>query len=81
MKWMQASFSFFLVAIGVFFITGWCTLPDPLYAAPELTRVDRVRLLAQMDWIHNWWGYCLGPLVGACSAWLTIRKADRKSVS
>jgi hypothetical protein len=79
MKWVNAAFSFLLVAVGVFFITGWCLLPAPVLDQPENSRSDRLRLLAKMDWAHNGWGFALGPLTGALSAWLTFRKGQGNS--
>jgi len=81
MKWINAVCSFLLVAVGVFFIAGWCLLPAPDISTSETSRADRLRVLAHMDWAHNWWGFALGPAVGAASAWLTIRKGNRNSAS
>ena len=81
MKWLNAAFSFLLVAGGVFFIAGWCLLPVPKVDEPEQSRTDRFRVLARMDWARNWHGFALGPPLGALSAWLTIRKASRNSGS
>jgi len=79
MKWISATLSFLFVSAGVFFIAGWCLLPAPLIAQAEQSRLERVRLLGQMDWGNNGWGFALGPLCGSLSAWLTIRKGNRQS--
>jgi hypothetical protein len=84
MKWINAAASFTLVAVGVFFILGWCLLPPVEREKPELSetsRLQRFELLAKMDWGHNYWGFVAGPACGALSAGLTIRRAGRKSVA
>jgi hypothetical protein len=82
MKWIKATMSFLFVSAGVFFISGWCLLAPPLEREdPETSRLERLRLLARLDWAHNRWGFALGPLCGAVSAGLTIQRARRKSTA
>jgi hypothetical protein len=81
MKRVQAAFSFLFVTAGAFFIAGWCLLPSPGLEQAETSRLERLQLLARMDWGHNWWGFLLGPSCGGLSAWLTFRNSGRKSLS
>ena len=79
MKWCNAALSFLLVTAGIFFVAGWCLLPEPKLSALETSRWDRLARLSDMDWRANTWGFVLGPVCGSLSAWLTIRNANRKS--
>ncbi|MBI5384878.1 MAG: hypothetical protein HZA90_09350 [Verrucomicrobia bacterium] len=81
MKWLNPTLSFLLVTLGVYFVVGWCLLPQPEFEISEHSRLDRFHLLWSMDWGSNTWGFALGPACGAFSGWLTFRKGNRNSAS